>query len=104
VGPALSVHLRIRVTKDRQAEFREFLAEATPFYEAPGGIRIRLLADEVDPERFIEVVEYVDEGTYRQDDERVRSDPVMGQFLARWRLLLAEPPVVEIYRESQRVQ
>ena len=98
--PAIvSVHLRIRVAEDRRVEFHSFLREAIPFYEAPGGIRFRLLSDEADPERFVELVEYIDEHTYRLDDDRVQSDPTMAQFLARWRSLLAEPPTVETYRE-----
>ena len=71
-----------------------------PFYEGPGGIRVRLLTDDSDSERFIELVEYIDESAYRQDDERVRSDPAMAQFLERWRALLEGPPTVEIYREA----
>ncbi|MGA2805272.1 MAG: hypothetical protein ABSF89_12925 [Acidimicrobiales bacterium] len=94
------LHLRIRVATERQSEFRSFLREAIPFYEAPGGIRVRLLSKDTEPERFIEQIEYVDERTYQEDDERTRSDPTMAQFLAQWRSLLAEPPVVEIYREA----
>ena len=98
------VHLRIRVAEDRQAQFRSFLDEAIPFYESPGGIRVRLLSDDDDPERFIELVEYVDERTYRQDDDRVQSDPTMAEFLARWWSLLVEPPVVEVYHRADLPQ
>ncbi len=97
---AVFVHLRIRVAEDCQAEFGSFLREAIPFYESPGGIRVHLLSDEADPERFVELVEYIDECTYRQDDHRIQSDPTMAEFLARWRSLLAEPPIVEVYREA----
>ncbi|MGO9408630.1 MAG: hypothetical protein ACLP41_15330 [Acidimicrobiales bacterium] len=69
------LHLRIRVATERQAEFRSFLREAIPFYEAPGGIRVRLLSKDTEPEQFIEQVEYVDERSYQEDDERTRSDP-----------------------------
>jgi hypothetical protein len=96
---AISVHLRIRVLPGRQSDLHRFLADAIPFYESPGGIRVRLLLDLSDRERFIELVEYVDEQTYREDDERVNSDRTMAQYLARWRELLAEPPVVEVYRD-----
>ncbi len=94
------LHLRIRVATERQAEFRMFLREAIPFYEAPGGIRVRLLLNDAEPDRFIEQIEYIDERTYQADDERTRSDPTMAQFLTRWRSLLAEPPVVEVYSEA----
>jgi len=102
--PATSVHLRIRVLSDRQSDLYEFLADAIPFYESPGGIRVRLLSDSGDPKRFIELIEYIDEKTYRQDDDRVSSDLTMAQYLARWRELLAEPPVVEVYREVDPVE
>ncbi len=91
------VHLRIRVAEERHDDLRAFLAEAIPFYEAPGGIRVRLLADDTEPEHFIELVEYVDERAYRLDEERVDSDPTMGAFLSRWRGLLEEPPIVETF-------
>ncbi len=100
---AVTIHLRIRVADDRQAELHAFLREAVPFYESPGGIRVRLLSDDSDLTRFVELVEYIDEAAYRADDERVRSDPTMADFLARWRSLLAEPPVVEVYRETDCV-
>ncbi len=58
------------------------------------------MSNNTEPDRFIEQIEYIDERTYQQDDERTRSDPTMAQFLAQWRSLLAEPPVVEVYREA----
>jgi quinol monooxygenase YgiN len=96
--PKVSVHLRIRVAADRVTDLHRFLREAIPFYESPGGIRVHLLADSGDPSRFIEVIDYLDEDAYLADDERVRSDPAMADYLARWRALLTEPPEVETYR------
>ena len=96
--PTVWVHLRVRVATQRQDEFRSFLREAIPFYETPGGIRVRLLAHDTDPELFIEQIEYADERAYERDDERTRSDPTMVQLLSRWRSLLAEAPTVEVYR------
>lgn len=98
--PSVSVHLRMRVAADRQDSLHKFLEDAIPFYESPGGIRVSLWRDSSAADRFIELVEYVDEQAYRRDEERINSDPVMIQFLARWRELLAEPAVVEVYREA----
>ena len=94
----IDLHLRLRVQPGRREEFLAFLREATPFYESPGGITIRLLQDLHDDHKFIELVLYDDEATYTRDQERVTSDPAMGKLLARWRTLLAEPPAVEVYR------
>jgi quinol monooxygenase YgiN len=97
--PAVSVHLRICVAPGRDDELRAFLREAIPFYESPGGIRVRLLGDASAPDRFVEVIEYASENAYLEDEKRLRSDPTMARYLARWRALLAEPPIVEIYRD-----
>ncbi len=94
----IDLHLRLRVQPGRRDEFLAFLREATPVYESPGGITIRLLQDLHDDHRFIELVLYDDEPTYTRDQHRVANDPVMGELLARWRALLVETPVVEVYR------
>jgi quinol monooxygenase YgiN len=98
--PLIELHLRIQVAQGRREDFFAFLREAIPFYEQPGGIRIRLLEDAADDHRFIEVVEYADEAAYARDQQRVASDPQMQKWLVRWRALLAAPPVVETYRSS----
>ncbi|MCC6427963.1 MAG: hypothetical protein IT435_14225 [Phycisphaerales bacterium] len=75
-----------------------FLREAIPFYESPGGIQIRLLQDVSDDHRFIELVLYDDNETYLRDQDRVANNSEMKALLDRWRELLAEPPLVEVYR------
>ncbi|MGZ4257148.1 MAG: putative quinol monooxygenase [Gaiellaceae bacterium] len=95
----MSVHLRICLEPGRADELRSFLREAIPFYESPGGIRVRLLGEVGAPDRFIEIIDYASEDAYSKDEERVKSDATMAQYLARWRALLAEPPIVEVYRD-----
>lgn len=98
----IDLHLRIQVKPGLRDAFLNFLAEAIPVYESPGGIEIRLLQDLHDDHRFIELVLYDDEATYARDQQRVETDPVMRGLLARWRELLAAPPVVEVYRLMPR--
>ena len=94
----IDLHLRVRVLIDRREDFLTFLREAIPYYESPGGIEIRLLEDKTDDHRFIEVVLYENERVYQRDQERVANDPMMKQYLQRWRALLAEEPKIEVYR------
>jgi quinol monooxygenase YgiN len=97
----IDLHLRLRVAPGRRGEFLAFLREAIPFYERggrSGEVEVRLLEDAADDHRFIELVLYKDEAAYRRDQERVAHDPEMKRYLDRWRALLAEPPVVEVYR------
>ena len=93
------LHLRFRVQAGRGEEFLAFLRDAIPFYEAPGGIRIGLLQDASDPDRFIEVVEYADEETYGRDQARAESDATMRGFLSRWRELLVLPLEMEVLHD-----
>jgi hypothetical protein len=53
--------------------------------------------DTTDSDRFIEVVEYVDQETHDRDQIRVARDAEMQGYLRRWRALLAAPPEVETY-------
>lgn len=74
-----------------------FLREATPIYQEPGGIKVRLLRDRADRSHFIEVIEYERAHDYQRDQERIESDPDMIALLERWRSLLSEPIQVEVY-------
>ena len=94
----IDLHLRIRIQPGKRDDFLAFLRQAIPYYESPGGIEVRLLEDAADDHRFIELVLYTDQAAFDRDQERVKSDPEMARWLARWRELLAEPPVVEVYR------
>lgn len=93
----IELHLRGRAASGLRADLDAFLAEAIPFYESPGGIRVRVLWDVADPNRFIEVIEYVDQAAHDRDQLRVENDPRMRDLLERWRSLLDGPPVVETY-------
>lgn len=94
----IDLHLRVRIKPGRRDEFFAFLREAIPYYQSPGGIDIRLLEDLTDDHRFIELVLYDNHDVYERDQRRVESDPTMQSLLTRWRELLAEPPIVEVYR------
>ena len=98
-GAKFVINLGVRVSDSNLPGFLDFLREAVPFYEEPGGIKIRLLRNRDDPNGFIEVVEYASYEIYRRDQERVDSDPRMQGYLARWRELLSGPPEVTVYQD-----
>lgn len=95
------IHLRVQVSPDKVKDFKEFLERAIPYYEQPGGITIRLLRNLADSTQWIEVVEYATEADYAKDQVRIEDDPKMRDLLTEWRQLLAEPPVMEVWRESR---
>ena len=102
LGGVITLVLAGRVPPGGRAALEGFLTEATPFYEAPGGIRVRLLWERAEPDSFVEIVEYADEAAYAADQHRVDEDPAMAAHLTRWRSLLAGPPTVTVYDEATR--
>ncbi|MGE5828816.1 MAG: putative quinol monooxygenase [Micromonosporaceae bacterium] len=93
------IQLRGRVADGRWDDLVSFLRTAIPFYEGPGGIRVRLLRDAGDPNAFIEIVEYETEAAYAADQRRVQNDPAMIARLEEWRRLLAGPIEVQTLRD-----
>ena len=89
-----------RVPLSRRAELREFLHEAIPVYERPGGIRVRLLEKADDPEALCEIIEYDSHEVFVQDQWRVENDPEMKQLIARWREIISGAPIVDHYVEG----
>lgn len=83
----------------RWGELSAFLSSAIAFYEAPGGITVRLLRDVQDPEAFVEVIEYESERAYAQDQRRVESDTEMLARLEAWHGLLEGPVHVQTLRD-----
>jgi hypothetical protein len=93
------IQLHGRVAHGRWDDLVSFLNNAIPFYEEPGGIKVRLLRDVTDPDAFIEVIEYDGEESYAADQRRVESDPAMIARLDEWRSLLASPIRVHTFRD-----
>jgi amino-acid N-acetyltransferase len=93
-GPIVS--LSLRVLPERRDAFLALLAEAFPFYEAPGGVRMSLFESVDEPGRMLELVSYAGEAEYLADQERVEHDPEMRAMLGRWRALVEGP--VEVRR------
>lgn len=96
----IELHLRVRVKPENRAAFEEFLREAIPVYERPGGIRVRVVQALHDHTELIEIVEYADRRTYEEDQQRVENDAEQTALLARWRQLLDGPPKVEFWGDA----
>jgi len=76
----------------------DFLAEAIPFYESTGDLKVRVLQDTSDSDAFIEIIEYDSQEGFEKDNKRTESDPEMQQYLSRWRSLIDQLDV-KVYRD-----
>lgn len=94
--PAPIVSLVYRLPPERRSSLLEFLEEARPLYERPGGIRVGLYESLDEPGLFLELVSYASSGAYEADQLRVDQDPEMVATLARFKAVVAGP--VEVRR------
>jgi hypothetical protein len=81
-------------------QFISLLKSATPFYEAFGGRRIRLLQNVDDPARFIHEIEYDTPEVIEFNRQRVASDPRIQAYLRTWRSLLPGSIEIDVYQEA----
>jgi hypothetical protein len=72
---------------------------ATPFYEAFGGQRVRLLQNVDDPARFIHEIEYDTHEMMEMNRQRIASDPRVQAYLQTWRTLLPGSVEIDVYKE-----
>lgn len=94
----VSLHLSIRSSQQKRNLLMDFLAEAIPFYESTGDLKVRVLQDTSDSDAFIEVIEYDSQEGFERDNKRTESDPEMQQYLSRWRSLIDQLDV-KVYRD-----
>lgn len=97
----IEIHLRGRISEGKRSNFTEFLAEAIPYYESPGGIRVRVLWNALEPDEFVEIIAYDSQAIHDRDQLRVEEDERMRELLMRWRDLLDGPPRVETFTVAQ---
>ena len=81
-GPVVALNYSV-APENREALFR-FLEEAIPFYERPGGIRVKLYESADAPGTFLELVAYASKDVYEADQFRVANDPEYKRVLSEW--------------------
>jgi hypothetical protein len=80
-------------------QIASMLKSATPFYEAFGSRRVRLLQNVDDPTRFIHEIEYDTPEVIEFNRQRVASDPRIQAYLRTWRSLLPGSIEIDVYQE-----
>lgn len=95
---AVVLHLHIRVKEAQRPALLDYVREAFPVFEAPGGCKGVLYQDASDPERYDEVFYYASEESYQAGERAIQEDPEQVRLLTRWRALLEGPPVVQVVR------
>jgi hypothetical protein len=95
-----TVQFKFTLPAANSAHLASLLRAATPFYEAFGGRRARLLQNVDDPGRFIHEIEYDTPEVIEVNRQRLASDPRVQAYLQTWRSLLPGSVEIDVYREA----
>jgi hypothetical protein len=72
---------------------------ASPFYEAYGDAKMRLLRNVDAPNEIIQIVEYQAEKAVELNRQRLASDPMMRNFVQAWRTLFPGGSEIDVYED-----
>jgi hypothetical protein len=72
---------------------------ASPFYEAYGDAKMRLLRNVDAPNEIIQIVEYQAEKAVELNRQRLASDPMMRNFVTAWRTLFPGGSEIDVYED-----
>jgi hypothetical protein len=95
-----TVQFKFTLPTSDPGQLASLLKSATPFYEAFGGRRIRLLQNVDDPTRFIHEIEYDTPEVIEFNRQRVASDPRVQVYLRTWRSLLPGSIEIDVYQDA----
>ena len=71
---------------------------ATPFFEAFGSTRVRLLQNVDDPARYIQEIEYDTPEALELNRQRIASDPRFQAYVQTWRSMLGGAVEIDVYQ------
>ena len=94
-----TVQLKFTLTTADSTHIASLLKSATPFYEAFGGRRVRLLRNVDDPTRFVHEIEYDTPEVIELNRQRVAGDPQVQTYLRTWRSLFPGSVEIDVYED-----
>ena len=94
-----TVQLKFTLPTADSTHLASLVKSATPFFEAFGGRRVRLLQNVNDPARFIQEIEYDTPEVIELNRQRVAGDPQVQAYLRTWRSLLPGAVEIDVYQD-----
>jgi hypothetical protein len=79
------------------AHLLSMIKAASPFWEAFGNAKVRLLQNVDDPARFVQEIEYDTHEELELNRQRIASDPRFQAYMQTWRSLLAGAVDIDVY-------
>jgi hypothetical protein len=94
-----TLHVKFRFPAAEPAQLYALTRAATPFYEALGGRRVRLMQNVDDPTQFIQVIDYDVPAELELNRARIAGEPRLQAFLQGWRAMTGGAAEIDVYKE-----
>ena len=94
-----TLHVKFTLPGGDPQQLMGMMQAAAPFWQAFGGVRMRLLHNADDPARFVQVIEYETPAAFEQGRQQIAGDARVQTYLQAIRALVPGAMEVEVYRE-----
>jgi hypothetical protein len=94
-----TLHVKFRFPAAEPSQLYALTRAATPFYEAFGGRRVRLMQNVDDPTSFIQVIDYDVPAEIEINRSRIAGEPRLQAFLQSWRAMTGGAVEIDVFRE-----
>lgn len=93
------LHVRFTLPGGDPQRLAAMMQAAAPFWQAFGGLSVKLLHNADDPARFVQVIEYDTPAALEANRVQIAGDPRVQAYLAAVRALVPGAVEVDVYRE-----
>ena len=99
------LHIKVRApTADAAEVLASMMKNSAGFYEAFGGVRMRLLRNVDDPAQFVQIVEYPPNQAFELNRQKLSSEPMTRNFVTAWRSMFPGAIEFDVYEDVTESQ
>jgi hypothetical protein len=94
-----TLHVRFTLPGGDPQHLLSMMQASAPFFQAFGGMQMKLLQNGDDPARFVQVIEYEVPAAIEQNRQQIASDPRVQAYIQAMRTMVPGGVEVDVYRE-----
>lgn len=94
-----TLHIRFALPGGDPQQLLAMMQAAAPFWQAFGGMQMKLLHNADDPGRFVQVIEYETPAALEANRQQIAGDPRVQAYLAAVRMVVPGAVELDVYRE-----
>jgi hypothetical protein len=94
------LHIRFALPGGDPQQLLNVMQASAPFFQAFGGVQMRLLHNADDPAKFMQVIEYDTPAAFEVNRQQIASDLRVQAYLQAMRSMVPGAVDIEVYRDA----